>query len=80
MATPVTLILRTIGVDSLTANPVLHNENTIVDKVGNSKVNRAKVGIKTVKSKSKNLVKPFLAKSQPFTQSSRSDFVTLKVL
>ena len=61
-------MLRTIKMHSLAIDPILISEDNIIDKVGNSEVDRIKVGIKMAKSKSqdksknKNLVKFFLAK------------------
>ena len=57
------------------------NKDSTVNGIGNSKVIRAKIDAKIAKSKTKNQsknknwVKPFLAKSQAFTQSSRSGFL-----
>ena len=62
-------------------DPVANKDSTI-NEVGNSKVDRAKISIKTSKSKSqdksssKNLVKSFLDKSQAFAQGSGSGFLT----
>ena len=42
------------------------DKNSIINGVGKNKVNRAKIDAKTAKSKSKNVVKPSLAKSQSF--------------
>ena len=51
----------------LVANPVLISENSTVDGVDNSKVVGAKIDVKIAKSKSKNLVKSFLANFQAST-------------
>ena len=71
-------ILETIRVDHLTVYLVFVYENSTIDEVNsNSKVVRAKIGAKTVESKSisKNSIKTFLAKSQFFTQSFRLCFL-----
>ena len=54
-------------------------EDSTIDKVGgNIKVVRVKIEVKIAKFKSKNLIKPFLAKSQLFAKSFRSDFLIPK--
>ena len=63
-------ILETIKVDYVIVYLIFVYENSIIKEVGgNSKVVRAKIGAKTVESKSisKNSIKTFLAKSQLFT-------------
>ena len=71
-------MLRTIRLDLSTRNLVLIGEDSTVSEVGDSKVNRAKVGATITKSKSKNLVKSILSKSQSSIQSFRSGFHILK--
>ena len=73
-------MLKIIGVDHSLTDPISVNEVSIVNKIADSKVFRGKVGTKTAKSKSKskNLVKPLLAKSQSFAQNFRSDFFLLQ--
>lgn len=73
-------MLKTKKVNSLITDLVPIGDDITIDKVGNSKVVWVKIDIKTVKfkTKSKNLAKPFLAKSQSFAQSSGSGFVTPK--
>lgn len=71
-------MMRIIGVDSSVTDPLPVNEDSTVDKIGNNKVDRTKVGIKTAKSKSKNFVKLFSTKSQSFTQGSGLSFFTPK--
>ena len=62
-------MLKTTGVDLSAINLVSVIEDSIINKVGNSKVVRAKDCAKTAKSKNqnkakgKNLVKLFLVKS-----------------
>ena len=57
-------MLKTIGMHLLKAYPEIVNKNSTINGFGNSEVDKAKVNIKTAKSKSKNLVRPFLANSQ----------------
>ena len=54
-------MLRTIGVDPLVTNLILVDEDSTINKIGNSKVIEVKVGTKVAKSesKNKNLVKLF---------------------
>lgn len=55
------------------------NKSNIVNEVdSNSIVIEVKVGVKTAKSKSKNSVKPFLAKSKLFAENSELCFLTFK--
>ena len=56
-------MLRTIKVDPLVANLILVDKDSTIDMVGDSKVDGLIIVAKMAKSKSKNLVKPFLAKS-----------------
>lgn len=64
--------------DSGKTNLVLVGYNNIIDKFGNSTVIGGKFGAKMTKSKSKNKIKPFLAKSKLYTQSSGSGYFTTK--
>lgn len=70
--------------DSPVTDPVPFGEDNTIYEIGNSKVDRVKVGVTTIKSKSqnkskgKNLLKPFSAKSQSSTQGSESGFFTSK--
>ena len=68
-------MLKTIGMRLLVSNLVPISENSIINMIGcSSKINRAKVGVKTAKFKSKNLVKLFLVKSILFVKNSRLSF------
>ena len=55
-------MLRTKVVNPSTINPEPIIEDSIIDRINNSKLDRVKVSAKTAKSKKKNLVKPILAK------------------
>lgn len=46
-------MLKTIGVDHSLTDPISVNEASIVNKIANSKIFRAKIGTKTANSKSK---------------------------
>ena len=63
IATPLISMLRTIRIDLSTTNPVLIDKGSIMNRVGNSEVNGAKVDTKTAKyknkAKSKNMIKSF---------------------
>ena len=71
--------MRTTSVDLITANSI-NDEDKTDNRIGNSKVNEAKVDAKTTKSKSqdkskgKNLVMFFSPKSE--ASSSESGFFT----
>lgn len=63
MTVLLTYILKIIKIDLSIIALVSIGENSTPNKFdGNSKVIWIKVDIRTIKSKSKNLVKPFLAK------------------
>ena len=74
-------ILTAIETNPSATDPILIDEDSTIDRIGNSEANGAKVGIKTAKSQSQdkskgiNLTKTFLAKSQAFIQSSGSGFL-----
>lgn len=67
-------------VDLLETDPVPIRKNSIVDEIYNSKVIKTKncitMTISKRNNKSKNLVKPFFAKSQLFAWIFRSSFFT----
>lgn len=67
IATSLISMLRTIGVYLLSTNLILVGKNSTVDKIGNSKVDGAKIGTRITKCKSKILIKSFLTKSQSST-------------
>ena len=75
-------MLRTIRVDPIITNLIAVDEDSIMDEICNSKVDKTKIGIKTAKSKSqnkskdKNSVKFFLTKSPSF--GSKTGFLILK--
>ena len=48
---------------------LIGEDNTIDEVSGNNKFDKAKVKVKITKSKSKNLVKSFLAQSELFAES-----------
>ena len=73
-------MLKTIGIDFSVTNSELVGMDNTVYEFGDSKVHTAKIGDKTAKSKSKNLVKPFLAKFQFSIQGSELGFFTFKVI
>ena len=58
-------MLKIKRVDLLVTNLVYNSKDNTVDKVGNSKLIRIKVGVKITKfknkNKNKNVLKPFLA-------------------
>ena len=64
-------MLKTTGIDPLVIDLVV-GKNSYINRVSNSEVNKTNVGTKTTKSKSqdkskgKNLLKSFSAKSQAF--------------
>ena len=81
IATLLTSIFRTTSVDPTTIVLITISENSTIDEVNNIKVNEAKIDTKIAKfkskdkSKSKNLVKFFSAKSQ--ASGSGTGFLTL---
>lgn len=61
-------MLKITRVDFLIVESLSISENSIINKFGNNKIVRANLSVKITKSKSKskNMVKPVLAKIQSF--------------
>ena len=78
IAAPLISMLKTIGVNLSVTNPELVDTINTVYEFGNSEFHGAKIVDKMSKSKSKNLVKPFLAKFQSSIQGSELGFLIPK--
>ena len=69
--------MKATGADLTATDQIASGKESIIDRVGKSKVGKAKVGAKTAKSKSQDKSKgKNLAKFKALTQNSKSGFLT----